>query len=38
LRLADAMRGRGALGGVASRIGLSGRLLLLTILFVLLAR
>jgi signal transduction histidine kinase len=37
LRLADAMRGRGALGGVASRIGLSGRLLLLTILFVLLA-
>ncbi|WP_128563059.1 sensor histidine kinase [Methylobacterium crusticola] len=31
------MRGRGALRGIADRIGLSGRLLLLTILFVLLA-
>ncbi|MGY2051959.1 sensor histidine kinase [Methylobacterium sp. JK268] len=37
MRLADALRERGALGAEASRFGLSGRLLLLTILFVLIA-
>ncbi|MFE1601900.1 sensor histidine kinase [Methylobacterium sp. ID0610] len=37
MRLADALRERNAPAGAASRFGLSGRLLLLTILFVLLA-